>query len=138
LSTKSSSSGDDSKKKEDSPSRGISPVLSEDFEQLTDEQKKAKSDREQRSLRRQAIIEVPSVGGSVLTPQSMLPPLAGYNAKRQRLSPKSNSSHFKKRKLEDDKENGEFVKVKLVLLTGTLFLYRGANGHRRAEFVRRV
>ena len=138
LSTKSSSSGDDSKKYEVSSSRGISPVISEEFEQLTEEQKKAKNDREQRSLRRQAIIEEPSVGGAVLTPQSGVAPLAGHNTRRQRHSPKANSSQFKKRKLESDKAIGESVKVKLVLLTGTLFLYRGANGHRRAEFIRRV
>jgi hypothetical protein len=127
----SSSGGDESKKKSVTFSRDNS--LSDDSEQLTEEQKKKKSDREQRSLRRQAMIEVP--GSDVL-------PLANNNSNsnnKRRPPPKSNCTQFKKRpKLEDEKVGGEVVKVKLVLLTGTLFLYRGPNGQRRAEFVRRV
>ena len=65
-STKSSSSGDDSNKKTVSFSRGTSPVVSEDSEQINEEQKKKQSDREQRSLRRQAIIDVPSKVRSVV------------------------------------------------------------------------
>jgi len=135
-STKSSSSGDDSNKKTVSFSRGTSPVVSEDSEQINEEQKKKQSDREQRSLRRQAIIDVPSdVVGPLLT-QSMPGP-SDIN-KRRRPPSKSSNSQFNKRKLEDEKEAREVAKVKLVLLTGTLFLYRGVNGHRRAEFIRRV
>lgn len=127
----SSSAGDESKKKSVTFSRDNS--LSDDSEQLTEEQKKKnKSDREQRSLRRQAMVQVPG--------SDVVPPANNNNSNnKRRPPPKSNSTHLKKRpKLEDEKVGGEVVKVKLVLLTGTLFLYRGANGQRRAEFVRRV
>lgn len=81
--------------------------------------------REQRSLRRQAKIDTdvnPTLGPA--------PGSVQLNAsKKRRIPPPKQST---KRIKTDD---GEEV-VKVHLLTGTLYLYRGL--HRRAEFVRRV
>ena len=81
-----------------------------------------KGEREQRSLRRQAKIDT-----------DVIPPLSDasshQSAKKRRLPPPKPSN--KRVKLGD----GEDV-VKVHLLTGTLYLYRGL--HRRAEFVRRI
>jgi hypothetical protein len=78
------------------------------------------SAREARSNRRQAKIDEDAPLG--------LGEAAGPEGKRRAPPP----NHSKKRQRGDD--NCEVVKVKL--LTGTLFLYRGR--HRRAEFIRRV
>jgi hypothetical protein len=78
------------------------------------------SAREARSNRRQAKIDEDAPLGLGEAP--------GPEGKRRAPPP----NHSKKRQRGDD--NGEVVKVKL--LTGTLFLYRGR--HRRAEFIRRV
>ena len=76
-----------------------------------------RSAREARSRRRQAQIdeEAPADDASKGTTRRVAP--QGNARKRQRVD-----------------TDGEVIKVKL--LTGTLFLYRGL--HRRAEFIRRV
>jgi hypothetical protein len=77
------------------------------------------SAREERSRRRQAKIdeEIPIGPGEVVGGKRRPPPPPLSKNKRQRTE-----------------EDGEVVKVKL--LTGTLYLYRGRQ--RRAEFIRRV
>jgi hypothetical protein len=81
-----------------------------------------KGAREQRSLRRQAKIDT-----------DVIPPLSEasshHSARKRRLPP---PKHSNKRVKLDNAENV----VKVHLLTGTLYLYRGL--HRRAEFVRRI
>lgn len=78
------------------------------------------SAREQRSRKRQAMID--EHGGNF----GVLPPANG-----KRRPPQNNKSKAKRMRPESDEEC-----VKIKLLTGTLYLYRGR--HRRAEFVRRV
>lgn len=80
------------------------------------------SAREARSRRRQAMIDDASVppGTEILAGKRKMPPPPGHRSKQF--------------KTEAYAEDGEVVKVKL--LTGTLYLYRGAQ--RRVEFVRRV
>jgi hypothetical protein len=80
------------------------------------------SAREERSKRRQAKIDDETVFPEGET--------AGLVGVKRRPPPPPHQS--KKRQREEDQ--GEAVKVKL--LTGTLYLYRGR--HRRAEFIRRV
>lgn len=88
-----------------------------------------KAAREQRSLRRQAKIDtdvVPLIAqpGGVVQQQ-----LSNSITKKRRIPPpKNNNKRLKS-------EEGEEV-VKVILLTGTLYLYRGL--HRRAEFIRRI
>jgi hypothetical protein len=86
------------------------------------------SAREARSRRRQAKIDE-DAPFTTTTATGGLGEEATHSAKR-RLRPPPN--HGKKRQRQAD--DGEVVKVKL--LTGTLYLYRGQ--HRRVEFVRRV
>ena len=81
-----------------------------------------KGAREQRSLRRQAKIDT-----DVILPASDAS--NHQTAKKRRLPP---PNHSNKRVKLGDAENV----VKVHLLTGTLYLYRGL--HRRAEFVRRI
>ncbi len=80
------------------------------------------SAREARSRRRQAMIDDAAVlpGTEILAGKRKIPPPPGHRSKQF--------------KTEAYAEDGEVVKVKL--LTGTLYLYRGAQ--RRVEFVRRV
>jgi len=82
------------------------------------------SAREARSRRRQAMIDDAAIvpGTEILAGKRKLPPPPGH--------------HSSKKYKHNDRyaEDGEVVKVKL--LTGTLYLYRGAQ--RRVEFVRRV
>ncbi len=82
------------------------------------------SAREARSRRRQAKIDEDAVppGTEIVGGKRHLT-LDGHHAPPNNKKPKHNES-----------DDGEVVKVKL--LTGTLYLYRGAQ--RRAEFVRRV
>lgn len=81
------------------------------------------SAREARSRRRQAMIDDAAIapGTEILAGKRKLPPPPGQRSKQY----KSDSQYT---------GDGEVVKVKL--LTGTLYLYRGAQ--RRVEFVRRV
>jgi hypothetical protein len=90
-------------------------------------QDKNVSAREKRSLRRQAKIEdeVPVSGPNVTGIA------ANINNNKKRLPVKGIGGNGKRIKTEI---NGEEV-VKVKMLTGTLYLYRGLN--RRAEFVRR-
>jgi hypothetical protein len=83
------------------------------------------SAREARSRRRQAMIDDAAIvpGTEILAGKRKLPPPPVGNRSRQ-------YKHSETQYAED----GEVVKVKL--LTGTLYLYRGAQ--RRVEFVRRV
>lgn len=81
--------------------------------------------REQRSLRRQAKIDSDVNPSLVAAPGSV----ESNVLKKRRISPPKQSA---KRIKSDD---GEEV-VKVNMLTGTLYLYRGL--HPRAEFVRRV
>jgi hypothetical protein len=81
--------------------------------------------REQRSLRRQAKIDSDVNPALVAAPVSVESDLS---KKRRIPPPKQNAKRIKS-------DDGEEV-VKVNLLTGTLYLYRGL--HRRAEFVRRV
>ena len=83
------------------------------------------SAREARSKRRQAMIDDASIvpGTEILAGKRKLPPPPGGNRSKQY---KHSDTQYA--------EDGEVVKVKL--LTGTLYLYRGAQ--RRVEFVRRV
>lgn len=82
------------------------------------------SAREARSRRRQAMIDDAAIvpGTEILAGKRKMPPPPGHRSKQY----KHNETQFA--------EDGEVVKVKL--LTGTLYLYRGAQ--RRVEFVRRV
>mmetsp|Transcript_3592 Transcript_3592/g.6031 ORF Transcript_3592/g.6031 Transcript_3592/m.6031 type:complete len:239 (-) Transcript_3592:145-861(-) len=80
-----------------------------------------KSSREQRSLRRQSHVGPEVVGG-------VLPPMAASHNKRDR-APTSNLPDSKKTRKDEEV-------IKVPMLTGTLYLYRGPV--RRAEFVRRV
>jgi len=82
------------------------------------------SAREARSRRRQAMIDDAAIvpGTEILAGKRKLPPPPGHRLKQY----KHNETQYS--------EDGEVVKVKL--LTGTLYLYRGAQ--RRVEFVRRV
>mmetsp|Transcript_25123 Transcript_25123/g.69300 ORF Transcript_25123/g.69300 Transcript_25123/m.69300 type:complete len:258 (-) Transcript_25123:339-1112(-) len=82
------------------------------------------SAREARSRRRQAMIDDLAIvpGTEILAGKRKLPPPPGNRSKQY----KNNESQYS--------EEGEVVKVKL--LTGTLYLYRGEQ--RRVEFVRRV
>jgi hypothetical protein len=82
------------------------------------------SAREQRSSRRQAKIDEDVVPGAV---GEMA---VGVGVVKRRIPPPTNSKNKRQRPADD----GEVVKVKL--LTGTLYLYRGKQ--RRAEFIRRV
>ncbi|VEU34043.1 unnamed protein product [Pseudo-nitzschia multistriata] len=83
------------------------------------------SAREARSRRRQAMIDDAAImpGTEILAGKRKLPPPSGTNRSKQC---KSGDGQYA--------EEGEVVKVKL--LTGTLYLYRGEQ--RRVEFVRRV
>ena len=87
------------------------------------------SAREARSRRRQAKIDEELPGGEIVGGVAG-GGVAGVAPKRRAPPPPQQPN--KKRKNEDGL--GEVVKVKL--LTGTLYLYRGR--HRRAEFIRRV
>lgn len=82
------------------------------------------SAREARSRRRQAMIDDAAIvpGTEILAGKRKMPPPPGHRSKQY----KQNETQYA--------EDGEVVKVKL--LTGTLYLYRGAQ--RRVEFVRRV
>jgi len=82
------------------------------------------SAREARSRRRQAMIDDAAIvpGTEILAGKRKLPPPPGHRSKQY----KHNETQYG--------EDGEVVKVKL--LTGTLYLYRGAQ--RRVEFIRRV
>mmetsp|Transcript_19413 Transcript_19413/g.40869 ORF Transcript_19413/g.40869 Transcript_19413/m.40869 type:complete len:266 (+) Transcript_19413:167-964(+) len=82
------------------------------------------SAREARSRRRQAMIDDAAIvpGTEILAGKRKIPPPPGNRSKQY----KSNEVPYA--------EEGEVVKVKL--LTGTLYLYRGEQ--RRVEFVRRV
>ena len=83
------------------------------------------SAREARSRRRQAMIDDAAIvpGTEILAGKRKLPtPPPGHRSKQY----KHNETQYA--------EDGEVVKVKL--LTGTLYLYRGAQ--RRVEFIRRV
>lgn len=82
------------------------------------------SAREARSRRRQAMIDDAAVlpGTEILAGKRKMPPPPAHRSKQF----KHNDAQYA--------EDGEVVKVKL--LTGTLYLYRGAQ--RRVEFVRRV
>lgn len=82
------------------------------------------SAREARSRRRQAMIDDAAIvpGTEILAGKRKLPPPPGHRSKQYKQSETQYS------------EDGEVVKVKL--LTGTLYLYRGAQ--RRVEFIRRV
>jgi len=82
------------------------------------------SAREARSRRRQAMIDDAAIvpGTEILAGKRKLPPPPGHRSKQY----KQGDTQYA--------EDGEVVKVKL--LTGTLYLYRGAQ--RRVEFVRRV
>eukprot|EP00535_Pseudo-nitzschia_heimii_P010767 CAMPEP_0197197290 /NCGR_PEP_ID=MMETSP1423-20130617/32789_1 /TAXON_ID=476441 /ORGANISM="Pseudo-nitzschia heimii, Strain UNC1101" /LENGTH=271 /DNA_ID=CAMNT_0042651109 /DNA_START=16 /DNA_END=831 /DNA_ORIENTATION=+ len=83
------------------------------------------SAREARSRRRQAMIDDAAIvpGTEILAGKRKLPPPPpGHRSKQY----KNNETQYA--------EDGEVVKVKL--LTGTLYLYRGAQ--RRVEFIRRV
>ncbi|CAJ1960949.1 unnamed protein product [Cylindrotheca closterium] len=82
------------------------------------------SAREARSKRRQAKIDV-DVDGNVV--KEAVPPADG---KRGPPIPQGNA----KKRQRGETDGGDVVKVKL--LTGTLYLYRGP--YRRVEFVRRV
>mmetsp|Transcript_15602 Transcript_15602/g.23633 ORF Transcript_15602/g.23633 Transcript_15602/m.23633 type:complete len:234 (+) Transcript_15602:46-747(+) len=89
---------------------------------------KKASAREQRSLRRQAKIDEEVV----FTVQS-----GGSRSGKRRLPSSRNSGgniNNSNKRAKGEEGNEEVVKVKL--LTGTLYLYRGL--HRRAEFIRRV
>jgi hypothetical protein len=84
------------------------------------------SAREARSRRRQAKIDeeaIPPGAEVLIADKRKIPPPLGHNSKKAKNS--HNHNHY---------GDGEVVKVKL--LTGTLFLYRGTQ--RRVEFVRRV
>lgn len=114
---------DDSDKKKSSPSvsNENSPTASD--ESGTDANGKKKSSaREARSNRRQEMIDE---SGGVLA--SAVP---AFNSNKRRMNAVAQSKS-KKRARDGDEQ---VVKVKL--LTGTLYLYRGQ--HRRAEFIRRV
>eukprot|EP00536_Pseudo-nitzschia_multiseries_P000371 jgi/Psemu1/321562/estExt_fgenesh1_pg.C_50020 len=82
------------------------------------------SAREARSRRRQAMIDDAAIvpGTEILAGKRKLPPPPGSRSKQYKTSETQYA------------EEGEVVKVKL--LTGTLYLYRGEQ--RRVEFVRRV
>ena len=82
------------------------------------------SAREARSKRRQAMIDDASIvpGTEILAGKRKMPPPPGNRSKQYKHSETQYT------------EDGEVVKVKL--LTGTLYLYRGAQ--RRVEFIRRV
>ena len=82
------------------------------------------SAREARSRRRQAMIDDAAIvpGTEILAGKRKMPPPPGHRSKQYKQSETQYA------------EDGEVVKVKL--LTGTLYLYRGAQ--RRVEFVRRV
>jgi hypothetical protein len=84
--------------------------------------KKKVSAREQRSARRQAVVDE---FGTIVSPPSH--PTHGGKRKHNGKSSKSKRSR-------QDEDDANCLKIKL--LTGTLYLYRGR--HRRAEFVRRV
>ena len=78
---------------------------------------------EQRTLRRQANVDVEN------EPTTVQLPIHSSDTKKRRLPPMKQSN---KRSRSQD---GEEV-VKVSLLTGTLYLYRGE--HPRAEFIRRI
>lgn len=77
------------------------------------------SAREARSKRRQAMIDEDVKDGVVPADGNPRPPILPGNAKKRQ---------------REETDGGDVVKVKL--LTGTLFLYRGR--YRRVEFIRRV
>jgi hypothetical protein len=111
-------------------SDGGSPPHSDDSSAAHD---RKVSTREQRSRRRQAKIDVDPVTSIELSQGAgleQLPPSTTIIKKRQRPPP-VNCKNTKRTKTDDSQEV-----VKVNLLTGTLYLYRGLN--RRAEFVRRI
>lgn len=112
---------DVAKKKSVSFSNESSPALSDQSSQGASDAKKV-SAREQRSRRRQAILEDEKAApGSI----------SNANAGKKRPLPKNVKNAAKKARADD---NDECVKIKF--LTGTLYLYRGR--HRRAEFIRKI
>mmetsp|Transcript_24837 Transcript_24837/g.36751 ORF Transcript_24837/g.36751 Transcript_24837/m.36751 type:complete len:236 (-) Transcript_24837:80-787(-) len=124
----SSGEGEDEKKRKNksvSFSDTGTPAQSDDSSSSA---KKA-SAREQRSLRRQAKIDEEVV---------FTVPIGGSRSSKRRLpSSRSGSGgniNSSNKRVKGENGNEEVVKVKL--LTGTLYLYRGL--HRRAEFIRRV
>jgi hypothetical protein len=78
------------------------------------------SAREQRSMRRQA--KEPEAPIIVSDPRPSRPP-------------RNRSRHKQPPPLKKTKDNEDIIKVPM--LSGTLILYRGENGSRRAEFVRK-
>jgi len=115
---------DETSKKLAAPSHENSPIGSEESSTPeTDGRKKKVSAREQRSRRRQAIIDE----FGVAVPSQPAP--AG--GKRKLAGNQKTAAKSKRQRHEED---GTCLKIKL--LTGTLYLYRGR--HRRAEFIRRV
>lgn len=123
---------DDDKKKSVSFSNENSPTGSDESCTPKEEasgQGGVTSTREARSKRRQAMIDE---SGGVLA-SATASSAANYGAKRARMpNGGKNGKAVSNKRPRDGKE--QVVKVKL--LTGTLFLYRGQ--HRRAEFIRRV
>ncbi len=88
------------------------------------------SAREARSLRRQAKIDDRDAVSAVMAVTQATSGIIGLSTKR-RLPPKGGHHKSKRPRVEGHEE---VIKVKM--LTGTLYLYRGL--HRRAEFIRRV
>jgi hypothetical protein len=86
----------------------------------------AKSSREARSKRRQAIIDE--------VPAALAPIVAPPTGKRKTAGGISSGSKHKKRQRQEPAKDEPVTKVKF--LTGTLYIYRGQQ--RRVEFVRRV
>jgi hypothetical protein len=85
------------------------------------------SAREARSQRRQSKIDADAPLGEASA--------ASEGGKRRAPPPNPSKNKRQRTRTRADDSNGEKV-VKVKLLTGTLFLYRGR--HRRAEFIRRV
>jgi hypothetical protein len=85
----------------------------------------ARSAREARSKRRQAIIdEVPAAPAPIVAPPTG----------KRKTGGSSSGSKIKKRQRQEPAKDEPVTKVKF--LTGTLYIYRGQQ--RRVEFVRRV
>ena len=128
----SSSNGDSPEqptKKSDMPDSALSEESSttpetESAAATSGNKKRTVSAREQRSQRRQAMID--EFGTALVSPPSH--PQSGSGKRK-------NNGKTSKSKRPRHEEDGKCLKIKL--LTGTLYLYRGPR-NRRAEFVRRV
>jgi hypothetical protein len=97
------------------------------------------SDREQRSRRRQALGQeeaFQAIETSTSTTATATVTTANNNARAKRPLPPSKGAASNNAKNKKGKTGGDGEVLKVKLLTGTLFLYRGV--HRHVEFIPRV